>query len=219
MDRHRGATGAHAPELKRMEEWIVGRLADLEARNRSLRRRVALLTLLLLMSMGLAGAALYLSPALPFGPATPQLIASSFTLQDGEGNVRGEWTVRDDGAARMAFTDREGIERLRMTVLGGGAPGLVFADRAGDSRIVLGVLPDETTSLVFADNGGATRAVLGVAADQSANLVFADRSGAMRSALGTDALGQPTFLLPEASDLPADVQAPPDSVEAALPGG
>lgn len=209
--------GRGGRSLEQMEEWLVGRMSALESQNRSLRRRLGIVTLLLLVVMAVSAVALYLTPAFPWSPATASFSASRFELTDGSGNVRGAWFVREDGSARLVMHDRSDVERLRMTVLAGGAPGIVFAGGAGEPRVVLGVLPDETASLVMADNQGVSRAVLGIGTDQSVNLVFADRTGAMRSALGTDSRGQATFMLPDAETLPEGASPPQDEVLPEVP--
>lgn len=194
--------------ILKLEERFTQTVARLEHRVKALRRRVALLTLLLLGAAAL-GAAVWMYPSLlpqdltSRGSASGEVVqARAFELVDADGRSRGLWNVADDGTTRLALRDRRGEQRLNLTVLQSGHPGLSFVNEDGERRVVLGILPDETSNLVFADADGVPRAVLGLSRARSANLLLADGDGVSRIGLALDRAGSGSVLLPDSLEGP-----------------
>jgi hypothetical protein len=197
--------------LREAEGQIRQRLLAMERDNASLRSRVRLLGIGLLVTLILGALG-------GFGQGIPWIQGRSRTidvlttqrvvLTDASGAARAEWRVDEEGDARLGLFDRQGRTRLSLAVLSGGSPGLSLINTAGQRRAGLALLPDGTTSLTFADEAGIPRVVLGRTAEDAAQLVFADATGAPRLALGLDESGSGNVILPP------DVSAEPEE-----PGG
>lgn len=191
--------------LQKLAERVGSEIAGLKRRNRSLRRLTGGMAVAVLAVCALL-VAVWMDPSLLLEgrPGEPQVRSDRFVLTDADGRERGEWSVGDDGRARLELADREGRARLSFTVLSSGHPGIAFSDEDGSRRVVLGVLPDRTSTLVFADGAGTPRAVMGVSPAGGANLIFGDGSGEGRVGLGLDATGGATLLLPDSVDESAE---------------
>lgn len=186
--------------MREIEERVRSRLLVLERETQSLRFRTRVL------SFGLVGT-LILVIVVALNPdflavtgihaGSETLSVRSLELLDDQGLRRGEWSVDDEGSARLSLMDRQGRPRMNLSVLSGGFPGMSLMNSAGQQRAALGLLPDETTTLVFADGGGIPRAVLGLTRGDAAHLVFADAEGVSRVALGLEGDGMGTVVLPE----------------------
>jgi hypothetical protein len=189
--------------MREIEERVRSRLLVLERETQSLRFRTRIL------SFGLVGT-LILVIVVALNPdflavtgihaGRETLSVRSLELLDGQGLRRGEWSVDDEGSARLSLLDRQGRPRMNLSVLSGGFPGLSLMNSSGQQRAALGLLPDETTTLVFADGGGIPRAVLGLTRGDAAHLVFADAEGVSRVALGLEGDGMGTVVLPESQE-------------------
>jgi hypothetical protein len=184
------------------EERIRRRLLAVEKEAERLRSRAQLLGFGFLITLGMAGFALFFQG--PFGGPgddihTGSLRTGQIVLEDSDGVQRGEWRVDEEGNSRLTILDRQGNTRLSLSVLNAGFPGLSFTNGNGQTRAALGLLPDESTSLVFADGAGVPRTVLGLSRADAAHLVFADSEGVSRVALGLDGDGEGSVILPEDS--------------------
>jgi hypothetical protein len=132
------------------ESYAVGRLDELEARDRRLRRRVTRLTVLVA-----AQGVLLLYLLLPVGRlGVPKYLeASRFVLVDDRGRVRGQ-LVDDQG------------------------PQLELLTEDGQSRAVLWVNHDESAALLLMDNrGGGGRGASVSAHDDGAWVQLSDQKG------------------------------------------
>ena len=186
-----------------MEHRLIARVATMERELKGLRGSNRLLGIGLLAALGLAALAV-LQPEFLAVPGTSGVVqARDFVLVGPDGQVRGRWSVADNGLnATLVMQDQQEIPRLTMTV-GGDGPGLSFADATGQNRVALGVLADETSSLVFAGRSGETRAVLGMSRTErgdAASLVLADAGGQSRIGFGVEDSGLGSVLLPDEDD-------------------
>ncbi|HSM05120.1 MAG TPA: hypothetical protein VK858_10850 [Longimicrobiales bacterium] len=181
-----------------MEHRLMARVAGLEREIAGLRGGNRLLGIALIAALGLSALSILRPDFLAMSGTSDVVQARDFVLVGADGQVRGRWSVADNGPnATLAMQDQSGTPRLTLTV-GGDGPGMSFADAAGQNRVALGVLADETSSLVFADRSGETRAVLGMSSGgAAATLVLADAAGLSRIGLGVDATGLSSVLLPE----------------------
>ena len=131
-------------------------------------------------------------------------------LVDGSGQVRGRWSLQEDGGTRLSFLDDRGTERIRITLLQNGAQGITLADSRGEARVVLSLEGSEGSRLTFADAAGRPRTVLGLSSQQAGSLIFADQEATPRAALGLGPDGRATFVLPSdrrTRELPEDTTA------------
>jgi hypothetical protein len=186
-----------------MEHRLIARVATMERELKGLRGSNRLLGIGLLAALGLAALAV-LQPEFLAMPGTSGVVqARDFVLVGPDGQVRGRWSVADNGVnATLVMQDQQETPRLTMTV-GGDGPGVSFADATGQNRVALGVLADETSSLVFAGRNGETRAVLGMSRTDrgtAASLVLADAGGQSRIGFGVDDGGLGSVLLPDEDD-------------------
>lgn len=205
-------SAANVAMMRDIDERLRARMVALEREVASVRGRSRVLFLGLLVTLAL----LVVVAAFPDLIASTGVRAASESLEvrrlvllgpEGRGR-RGEWSVDEDGNARLSLMDQQGRPRLNLTVLGGGFPGISLANAEGQRRAVLGLLPDETTSLVFADHAGVTRAVVGLTQQNAANLVFADANGITRIGLGLDGNGVGSVMLPEEDSIEGDAEEP-----------
>ena len=141
--------------------------------------------------------------------------AGELRLVDGEGRVRGRWSVLADGSARISLLDEQGTERLRLTVLDNGSQGISLSDSRGEGRVVLSLEEGEGSRLTFADAAGRTRTVLGLSSQFAGTLLFADADGAPRAAFGLEPDGRAMFMLPEGRSRDT---TPDDTTSAATTG-
>src|SRR5512141_2666154 len=114
--------------LRELEWGVRDKLATLERDNARLRRdaRWSLIAGSVALALGLL---FLLVPGFGISRRTlSHLSVRELRLVDGNGTVRGQWTVASDGADRLVMKDERGIARLKMSVLADGAPGLVFAN-------------------------------------------------------------------------------------------
>jgi len=184
-----------------MEHRLIARVATMEREMKGLRGSNRLLGIGLLAALGLAALAVLQPEFLAVPRSSGVVQARDFVLVGPDGQVRGRWSVADNGLnATLVMQDQQESPRLTMTV-GGDGPGVSFADAAGQNRVALGVLADETSSLVFADRNGETRAVLGMSGGgAAASLVLADAAGRSRIGFGVDAGGLGSVLLPDQNE-------------------
>lgn len=191
---------AHDSTMREIEARFRSRMTTLERENQTLRSRVRMIGLGLLAALALLLAGVvrpgFLSSGAQ-GRAAGEIRTRSLVLVDGDGLPRGQWTVDQEGNARLGMLDELGRQRLSLSVLEGGFPGMSLINAQGQRRAAFGLLPDETTSLVFADAAGVPRAVLGLTRGEAANLVFADAAGVSRIGLALDGTGLGSALLPE----------------------
>lgn len=193
--------GTDSGALREIEERVRARLAAVESENGRLHRHVRVLNLGLILTLAVVALVAVAPDTLAVvGLRQDENVVEArlFRLLDDNGLRRGEWSVGDDGSARLALLDQQGRPRLNVTVLESGFPGISFSNDQGQRRVVLGILPDQTTSLVFADAKGIPRAVVGLTRENAANLVFADANGVSRMGLGLDGSGTGSVMLPDA---------------------
>jgi hypothetical protein len=191
---------ANEATMREIEARFRSRMGTLERETSKLRSRVRIMALGLLAAVGTL-AAILVRPELVStggdGRVAGEIRARSLVLVDSDGLPRGQWTVDEEGNARLALLDERGRQRLSLSVLEGGFPGMSLINAQGQRRAAFGLLPDETTSLVFADAAGVPRAVLGLTRGEAANLVFADAAGVSRIGLALDGTGMGSALLPQ----------------------
>lgn len=191
---------ANEPTMQEIEARFRSRMNVLDKETRKLRSRVRLMGLALLAALGIL-AAILIRPELVStngqGRVAGEIRTRSLVIVDVDGRSRGQWTVDEEGNARLGMLDEQGRQRLSMSVLEGGFPGMSLINARGQRRAAFGLLPDETTSLVFADAAGVPRAVLGLTRGEAANLVFADAGGVSRIGLSLNGNGTGSALLPD----------------------
>lgn len=191
---------AKDPTMREIEARLRSRMNVLDNETRRLRSRVRMMGLALLAALGIL-AAILIRPELVStngqGRVAGEIRTRSLVLVDVDGRPRGQWTVDEEGNARLGMLDEQGRQRLSMSVLEGGFPGMSLINAQGQRRAAFGLLPDQTTSLVFADAAGVPRAVLGLTRGEAANLVFADAGGVSRIGLSLDGAGMGSALLPD----------------------
>lgn len=205
-DEPQEAAGRSFPEaLRDTEAMLLRRIRSLEDGQRSARRLAVIAAVLGLAAIAGAAAVVYatINSSLPGVPAR-SVLAREMVLVGPDGGVRGQWSVDDQGAARVMLADTGGIERLKLTVRANGEQGVSLSDASGRARVVVALLPDENATFAIADRAGQTRTVLGLSPDESSTLVFADRNGATRAALGIDATGRVSVLLPDEDEAAGD---------------
>lgn len=191
------------------EEQIRQRLLAMERENASLRSRVRLvgIGLLITLILGAVGAFSQGIPWVQRGTRSLEVLtAQRIVLTDASGTARGEWRIDERGDARLGLLDRDGRTRLSLTVLSGGSPGLSLINSNGQRRAGLALLPDQRTSLTFADGDGTPRGILGSTGTGAATLVFADASGEAQVAVGLDESGRSIVMLPADSDSNPEAQ-------------
>lgn len=209
MTGNRPHTAPGADALRDVEERLRSRMNVLEDTHDRLRRRVRLVTLVLLAVVALL-VAVAIAPELVGAVRSGGVLdVTTLRLVDAAGNVRGEWGVDDDGAIRIGLFDQQRRPRMNLAVLRNGSPGVALLDETGQRRAALGLLPDQTASMVFADARGTLRAVLGLTTTDAANLVFADADGISRLGMGLDRNGIGSVMMPPDSVLESSVPGSP----------
>jgi hypothetical protein len=189
-------------QVREAEERIRRRFLAVEREAETLRSRVRLLGVGLLVTLVLGGVGAFSQgiPGIQRRTSNVEVLtAKHIVLQAEDGGTRGEWLVDEEGNSRLRILDRRGRVRLGLTVLSSGSPGMSLVNANGRRRAALGLLPDESASLVFADASGVPRTVLGLTTGDAAQLVFADARGEGKIVLGLDEAGAASVMLPEDS--------------------
>ncbi len=184
-------------QLIDLEDRMVARISGLETQNRSLKRRNALLTLLVGLGVVVGGVHVLNPNAMDLLRPTAGVIeATGFAVRDADGQLRGRWIVEEDGRVRFSLHDLTETRRVSVSVQSGGSPGLSLANRDGQTRVALGLNSDGSANFVVADRAGLPRAVLGLSAEEAAGLTIVDGAGAPRVELGVDRNGSATVRMP-----------------------
>ncbi len=196
----------------------TARLLDLvdalDRQHRRLRRSMVALTLVALLAIGVATAAVlapynenigfYLQRWLgrPRRIAVEQTVieAERFALRTHDGKVRAALGARDDGGAGLDFFDDGGTPRAGLDLATDGRASLWFAE--DDGKVVMSLDPRSLhlvgtdgaafvtrTALVLADAAQKNRVTLALKADGAPNLVLADREGRAGALLDVPADG------------------------------
>lgn len=167
-----------------MNDNVNERLARIERENRRMKMVGALMLALI------AGVFLLAQTTPPTVQET--VMAKSFTLVDGSGNIRAALAVKDDGSAGLRYYDLEGKPRAFFDIGADGSPYLGFF-KDGKPRATFSTLADGTPGLWVYDKDGEGRAFLCTNEDGSPGLSLFDKDGKVRGAFGVLADGTPTL--------------------------
>ncbi|MCA1685715.1 MAG: hypothetical protein LC745_06950, partial [Planctomycetia bacterium] len=159
-------------------EEILSRLEGLERANRRLTVSLALSAVfLLLMSVATLAVSWPRSaatkpsrdPGLPsrLPPASATVGAEAFRLKGKDGVVRGEWRLKEDGAAVLTLNGPKGDRSVVLTATRDGECG-VFLYRSDLPRATLGTVPEGPALILWDKDGSANpraRAIVSVRKD------------------------------------------------------
>jgi hypothetical protein len=119
-------------------------------------------------------------------PASEELRANAFVLEDTEGKVRGRFAVIPEGIASLSLADDQGRPVLHLAVTSDGGATVSLMDANAQTRASLFFFEGEGSGVTFSDANGQERATLGMdsAPDAMPGLTLVGPEGDLRTVIG-----------------------------------